>query len=239
MQAVILAGGLGTRLRPLTYEVPKPMVPICGRPYLEYQLELLRERGFADVLLLTGYLGEQIERHFGDGTAMKLRIRYSREETPVGTGGALRQAKGMLGETFLLLYGDSFLPIDYAALLGILDREPAAQLVLTAYDNARGDTNVKNNLQVNAEGVVEAYEKDSANAALNYVEAGVIGVRREALTLLPETTPVSFENQLFPQLIAARRVRAYVTAQRFYDFGTPERLKEAEAFFGGWQAGAA
>src|SRR5450432_2485472 len=102
MQAVILAGGLGTRLWPLTKTVPKPMVPVAGAPYLEHQLRLLEKQGIRDILLLTGYLGEQIEEHFGDGSRLGLRIAYSREETPVGTGGALRLAQGLLADSFLL-----------------------------------------------------------------------------------------------------------------------------------------
>lgn len=115
MQVVILAGGLGTRLGSFTRKVPKPMVPVAGVPYLEHQLRLLARQSFRDVLLLTGHLGEQIESYFGNGGRLGLRIRYSREAQPLGTGGALRDARRHLAETFLLLYGDSLLPIEYAA----------------------------------------------------------------------------------------------------------------------------
>ena len=116
MQVVILAGGLGTRLGPLTRPHPKPMVPVKGVPYLEHQLRLLARQGLTDIVLLTGYLGEQIEEYFGDGDRMGLRLRYSRELEPLGTGGALRQARPLLEEAFLVIYGDSYLRIDYAAV---------------------------------------------------------------------------------------------------------------------------
>ena len=110
MQTVILAGGLGTRLGPLTRKIPKPMVPVAGVPYLEHQLRLLARQSFRDVLLLTGYLGDQIEAYFGNGARLGLRLRYAREAQPQGTGGALRDARPQLAESFLLLYGDSLLP---------------------------------------------------------------------------------------------------------------------------------
>src|SRR5947209_16972890 len=112
MQTVILAGGLGTRLGDLTRQVPKPMVPVAGRPYLEHQLRELARQEWTDVVLLTGYLGEQVEEYFGDGRRWRLNLRYRREATPQGTGGALRDAAGLLAATFLLIYGDSYLPID-------------------------------------------------------------------------------------------------------------------------------
>src|ERR1700686_1756541 len=122
MQAVILAGGLGTRLWPLTRQVPKPMVPVAGVPYLEHQLRLLKKQSILDIVLLTGYLGEQVEEYFGDGGSLGLAIRYSREPQPRGTAGALREARSLLAGTFLLIYGDSYLPIDYAAVFERLGR---------------------------------------------------------------------------------------------------------------------
>jgi NDP-sugar pyrophosphorylase family protein len=114
MQVVILAGGLGTRLGAVTRTLPKPMVPVRGVPYLEHQLRLLARHGLTDIVLLTGYLGEQIEEDFGDGGRLGLRIRYSREPQPLGTGGALREAN-TAGRVLLVIYGDSYLRIDYAA----------------------------------------------------------------------------------------------------------------------------
>src|ERR1051325_4111345 len=125
MQTVILAGGRGTRLGAMTKEGPKPMIRIAGAPYLEYQLKLLVSQGFYDVVILTGYLGEQIEDYFKDGKDLGLSIRYSRERQPLGTGGALRAAKELLSDKFLVIYGDSYLPIDYREVLSKLSESGA------------------------------------------------------------------------------------------------------------------
>ena len=171
MQAVILAGGLGTRLRPLTKTVPKPMVPVGGTPYLEYQLRLLREQAITDIVLLTGYLGEQIEEHFGDGSRFGLSIRYSREDSPLGTGGALRIAKPLLADSFLVIYGDSYLPIQYGDVLTTLAASTASGVV-TVYDNDQDDTGVTNNIALDETHTITRYEKDKPDdPELRYVEA--------------------------------------------------------------------
>jgi NDP-sugar pyrophosphorylase family protein len=227
MQAVILAGGLGTRLWPLTRQVPKPMVPVAGVPYLEHQLRLLKKQSILDIVLLTGYLGEQVEEYFGDGGSLGLAIRYSREPQPRGTAGALREARSLLAGTFLLIYGDSYLPIDYAAVFERLGRSGAQGLVVV-YDNQR-DTSVKNNIDVDSSGFVTVYEKDSGRI-LSYVEAGVLAFRKSCLDLIPPAGAVSLEREIFPLLIAKRQLAAHITRQRFYDIGTAERLKAIEEF---------
>jgi NDP-sugar pyrophosphorylase family protein len=221
MQAVILAGGLGTRLWPLTEAIPKPMVRVAGAPYLEHQLRLLAEQDIRDVLLLTGYLGEQIEDYFGDGARLGLRLSYSREPSPLGTGGALREAKNLLHDAFLLIYGDSYLPIQYAEAYELLISTGAQGLVVV-YDNRLGDTSVTNNIELDDQGYVTRYEKDSADR-LPYVEAGVLALRRSVVELMPPQGVVSLEKEIFPQLIG-KGLAALVTRQRFFDIGTPARL---------------
>ena len=230
MQAVILAGGLGTRLRPVTATVPKPMVPVAGVPYLEHQLRLLAKQDIRDVLLLTGYLGEQIEEYFGNGSSLSLRIDYSREPHPLGTGGALRHARAKLHDSFLIIYGDSYLPIEYGEAFATLISSGAAGLVV-AYDNSREDTSVKNNIDVDDEFFVNRYQKDSPDK-LSYVEAGVLALRRGVVDLVPEGRAVSLEQEIFPQLIASRSLIAFITTRRFYDIGTPERLEAIERLLG-------
>ena len=230
MQAVILAGGLGTRLGDITKQVPKPMVPVAGVPYLEHQLRLLREQAITNVVLLTGYLAEQIEEHFGDGGRLGLSIRYSREEVPLGTGGALRQARDLLEDTFLLIYGDSYLPIDYRAVLMKL-RESTAIGLVVAYQDRVGLTSVQKNLAIDRDDYVLRYEKDTAATGLDYVEAGVLAFRQQVLDYLPATREVSLEKDVFPKLIAEHRMIAAVTEQRFYDIGTPDRLEVINRLF--------
>lgn len=235
MQAVILAGGLGTRLLPLTEAIPKPMVQVRGVPYLEHQLRLLAEQDIRNVLLLTGYLGEQIESYFGDGAGLGLHLDYSREASPVGTGGALRDAQYKLEHAFLVIYGDSYLPIQYGHAFDRL-MGTDAEGVVVVYDNALEDTSVKNNIDLDANGRVSRYEKDSPDP-LGYVEAGVLALRRSVVDLMPERGSVSLEKEIFPRLIERRQLAALVTRQRFYDIGTPERLRLIEAVLAGEGSG--
>ncbi len=228
MQAVILAGGLGTRLGALTRRIPKPMMPVAGVPYLEHQLRLLAQQQLRDVLLLTGYLGDQIESYFGSGASLGLRLHYVREASPQGTGGALRDARRAIAESFLLLYGDSFLPIDYAAA-GRRLKDSAALGSLVVYRDPACETSVQANVALDRSGLVTRYDKTaSADAGLEYVEAGVSCFRREVLDLLPAAGPASFEQCVFPRLIERRQLAALSTTQRFYDIGTPERLRAIE-----------
>lgn len=227
-QVVILAGGLGTRLRPLTYDIPKPMVPVAGKPFLEHQILMLRDQGITDVVLLIGYLGFHIQDHFGDGSRFGVSIRYSVEQTPAGTGGGLMLARPLLAEQFLVVYGDSFLPIHYPAVMDAL-LQSTYEGVLVAYGNDE-DTDVKPNLALGEDGKVLLYLKDTADPRLGYVEAGVSALRRKALDLLPGEGPFSLEMTLFPRLIARGSLGAVTTSQRFYDIGTPGRLEDIRRF---------
>jgi NDP-sugar pyrophosphorylase family protein len=229
VQAVILAGGLGTRLWPVTRDVPKPMVPVAGKPYLEYQLRLLARQSITDIVLLTGYLGEQIEEHFGDGSRLGLSIRYSREHCPIGTGGALRLAGALLDETFLVIYGDSYLPIDYRVPFERLSACPSATGLLVLFHDPSGETAVSPNVALSAAGLVTRYDKDSpGDPELRYVEAGVLALRREVLDDIPAAVMISLEKEVFPKLIGRGRLLGWATTQRFYDIGTPERLRVIE-----------
>lgn len=228
-QAVILAGGLGTRLRPITETIPKPMVPVAGVPYLEHQLRELARQEIRDVVLLTGYLGEQIEQYFGSGASLGMSLRYSQEPHPLGTGGAVRLGLDLLADTFLLIYGDSYLPVDYPDVLDTLHRTPAADGLVVVYDNRVGDTSVTNNIDFDASGYVSRYEKDGKGLA--YVEAGVLAFRKPVIASIPSGQVVSLEKEIFPQLIARHAFLAYPTRTRFYDIGTPDRLQAIEQLF--------
>ncbi len=216
IQAVILAGGLGQRLRPLTEDVPKPLLPIHGKPFLQYQLEHLKACGMAEVVLLTGYLGWRFEEHFGDGSGLGLRISYVREETPLGTGGALRNAAEWLAEEFLLLNGDTLLPIDYAALVAAF-RKLSQLGMLVAFEDSQEDG--PNNLRLGAHGQVLAYSKHDATG-MTHVDAGVAIFRRAILDWIPRGQVVSLEEEVYPRLIEQRRLWAFPTRERFIDMGT-------------------
>ena len=236
MQVVILAGGLGTRLRPVTRMVPKPMVPVAGRVFLERQVEFLAGQGFRRFLLLTGYLGDQIEAHFGDGSGMGVTMQYAREEEPLGTGGGLRRSLPDLEESFLLIYGDSFLPEDYRAIGGQLEAGDA-EGVMVVYDDGAGDTSVQPNVALGPAGKVTRYQKGANDADLRFIEAGVVALRTVAVARLPEVGPVALERELYPALARQGLLEAFVTEERFFDMGTPAGLKRAERYFRGRDAG--
>ncbi len=221
MQAVILAGGLGTRLRPVTGQVPKVLVPVNGRPFLLELLEMLKGQGIVDVILCVGYRGEQVKELLRNGGSLGLRLSYSEEgERLLGTGGALRRAQPLLDEHFLVINGDTYLPLDYADLArAFLGRGKKSMMV--AYDN-REDTGVSNNITLDEEMMVVKHDKGAGDC--DYVEAGVLALKREVLDCLEEGASSSLERGLYPRLIRQRELAAYITGQRFYDIGTPQQL---------------
>lgn len=221
-QVVILAGGLGTRLRPITEKVPKPMVPVAGEPFLHWQLLDLRAQGFSRVLLLVAYLGEQVERHFGDGRALGMELSYSYEPEPLGTGGALKNALERLDDEFILLNGDSFLKAPLGEMFAAFRRGDFEAMVST-YDN-RVPVPVIPNIKVR-DGRVIDYKKD-AGGDFKLIDSGIYVLRKSLLAARPESRFMLAD--LWPPLIASRRLGAFAVAERFYDIGTLERLKEFE-----------
>jgi NDP-sugar pyrophosphorylase family protein len=223
-QVVILAGGLGTRLRPLTEKVPKPMVPVAGEPFLLWQLQDLKRQGFSDILLLVAYLGEQVEEFFGNGAKFGLNIQYSYETEPMGTGGALKNALALLEDEFILLNGDSFLMAPLERMVNVFESEDLDALV-SVYDN-RISVPVIPNLKVQDRLVVD-YKKDAGpEQGFGLIDSGIYVMKR---SLLAQFEGSKFQlADLWPPLIAARRLGAFLVPERFYDIGTPERLMEFE-----------
>jgi NDP-sugar pyrophosphorylase family protein len=231
-QAVILAGGLGTRMRPLTETIPKPMLSVAGKPFLEHQLNLLKHHGVRRVLLLVAYLGETIERYFGDGSQFHCQLDYSYEPAPLGTGGGLKLAEKKLSEEFILLNGDTYLAVAYDRLMAEFSAGRDSALIV-AYQRPLGAPaitpadRVPNNLGVLPEGCVTCYRKRNAEG-LTHVDAGAIALRKEILGPLPEGKAFSLEEEVYPQLIREGRMRAWRTAEPFYDMGSPEGLAALE-----------
>jgi NDP-sugar pyrophosphorylase family protein len=231
-QAVILAGGLGTRMRPTTETIPKPMIAVAGKPFLQQQLELLRDRGIRRALLLVAYLGEQIEQHFGDGGAIGCRISYSYEASPMGTGGALKNAEEKLRDYFVLLNGDTYLTIDYRALVQRFEASNCSAMIV-AYKKPHLVSQeipaslLPNNLGVTADGVVTEYRKRDPEG-LSHIDAGVIVLKKEILRNLPAGQKCSLEEETYPRLIAQGEMRAWVTDEPFYDMGSSAGLAALE-----------
>jgi len=228
MQAAILAGGLGTRLRPFTEKVPKVMLPVKGEPFIVHLLRLLRENGIQDIILCIGYLGEQVKDYLGGGKKLGVRLRYSEEkERLLGTGGALRQARDLLSERFYVINGDTYLPIDYSDV-GRSFISYGKKALMVVYDNT-DDTSVKNNVALDDLMVIK-HQKGGIEAELKYVDAGVLVLSREALDFIEDGSSISLEEGLYPFLIQQRELAAFITRQRFYEIGTPERLRAFEEF---------
>lgn len=229
MTAVILAGGRGERLKPLTNRTPKPMVDINGKPFLWYQLKLLKKYKIYEILLCIGYLCEKIIDYFGNGKSLNLNIRYCIEKDFLGTGGALKKAKPYLPEEFILLYGDSYLPINYPELIQewYKYRDRALGLI-TCYDNkCKIDVN---NIYLDTCGIIHSYSKNNPHPKANCIDAGVSIFKKKIVDFIPLGKNVSLEEDIFPKLIKRKLLRGNPISQRYYDIGTPERLKEFTLF---------
>ncbi len=221
MQAVILAGGLGTRLGDLTSATPKVMLPFDGKPFLHHVIRLLSNQGIRDLVICTGYLGEKVRDFFGDGHSAGVNIQYSEEgEKLLGTGGALKQALNLLGSYFLVLNGDTYLPIDYHEVEKEYSRAGCKAMVVV-YNKM--DTLVENNIAIDSHKVVVRYDKKGVSPGLDYVDAGAIMLRKEALDYIPEGIPISLEDGVYRPLVERGELAAFITEQRFYDIGTPEQ----------------
>lgn len=225
MQAVILAGGLATRLGAVARERPKSLVEVAGRPFLAWQLERIRESGYDEVLLLIGHLGGQIRDFAGSGVRFGLHIEY-REDGPVplGTAGALRAAVDALAPEFLVTYGDSYLPFDYSRPLSDLVEHPDAEGTLAVYKNeGRWD---RSNTEVNGQRVVR-YEKASPDPALDHIDYGATALRRGVIACLGAGVAAGLDG-VQAALAQKGTLRAYLAPARFYEIGSPAGLAELD-----------
>lgn len=228
-QAVILAGGYGTRLKPFTDSEPKPMYRFRGKPFLEYLIDQARSFGIRDVVLLLGYLPERIMDYFGDGSELGVRIRYSVTPAEYGTGRRMKAAfeEGLLAPQFLLMYCDNYCPIDFRRLCRE-HRSNGALIQLTAYANTDGYT--KDNLRVAEGGRVEAYDRTRTAGGLHGVDIGYAIVDREAVALVSSGNG-SFEAEVYSRLAGDGQLFATVTHHRYYSIGSWERIGLTEKFF--------
>ena len=224
---VILAGGLGTRLGTICSDRPKPMVEVAGRPFLEHLLCQLATQGFRQALLLLGYRGDTIRAHFGNGEELGVELVYSQEPEPLGTGGALRLARHLIPERFLLLYGDLYRNLDYMALA---QRHPGACLGVYPYVAGLHTIACGNvDADLNA-GRVTRYLKNRPEMLLPYVDAGFGLFHRHHLDALPEGKS-SFEETLYGRLAEGGELALELVDRNFYDIGNPEDLAHTRKAF--------
>ena len=222
MQMVILAGGLGTRMRPLTYELPKVLIPVNGKAFLHHQIDLLKEHGIRDIVLCVGHLADQIRTHFGDGGWLGVRIRYGEErEMLLGTAGALKNAEPLLEDDFFLLYGDSYLPMDYREVMRYFRPRGALGLMVVYHNSNQFE---RSNVIVR-DGRVAVYDKEGRTPGMEYINSGLSVLRKEALSLVPAGRPFSQE-ELYRLLIERGDLLAWETKHRFYEIGSRQGLAE-------------
>jgi NDP-sugar pyrophosphorylase family protein len=225
MQVVILAGGLATRLGDLTRNQPKSMLKFRRKTFLEYQLELLRRGGIKNIVLCLGHMGEQIERHFGNGRKYGVNIEYSLEDKLLGTAGALKKAEAWLNDVFFTMYGDSYLFLDFSLVMSYFKSQNKLAL-MTVYKNYdqydRSNTVVEGNL-------VKKFSKRKKTKDMVYIEYGANIFRKEALNMIPESQYYSLDD-LFPRLVEMDKLLAFEVKERFYEVGSPQGLNEFEEF---------
>jgi NDP-sugar pyrophosphorylase family protein len=218
----ILAGGLATRLRPITETIPKSLVEVCGEPFIAHQLRLLRSRGIEEVVLCIGYLGEQIEKVIGTGSAFGLRVSYSFDGPQLlGTGGAVMRALDLLADDFFVLYGDSYLLCDYQAVLASF-RASGLQGLMTVYRNdGQFDTS---NVEYQA-GTIRRYDKKVLTPAMRHIDYGLGVFRRESFADVPRGQKFDLASH-FQNLLARGQLAGYEITERFYEIGSITGLDE-------------
>ena len=223
----ILAGGLATRLRPITERIPKALVEVAGRPFIFRQLDYLHGQGVARAVLCSGYLGDQIEAAVGDGRAFGLDIRHSMDgPVLLGTGGALKQALPLLGTHFFVLYGDAFLPCDFAEVQRAFVRSNRPALMTLMRNRDRWD---KSNVLFR-EGEIVEYNKYSRRPGMEYIDYGLSILSAEVFDGYPEAQSFDLA-EAYNQLSLDGKLAGHEVYERFYEIGSPEGLKEAEAYF--------
>ena len=219
----ILAGGLATRLRPITEKIPKSLVPVAGRPFLAHQLEMLHARGIRHVVLCIGFLGEMIQREFGD-EAFGIRLDYSFDgEKLLGTGGAIKRALPKLGEEFFVLYGDSYLPIPYAPVAETFQRRGKLGL-MTVYRN-EGKYDASN--VVFRDGEIAVYDKKTKLPEMRHIDYGLSLFKAAVFAAYPADEKFDLA-EVMGRLVREKQLAGYEVPERFYEMGSPAGLAELE-----------
>jgi NDP-sugar pyrophosphorylase family protein len=231
LKAAILVGGLGTRLRPVVSDRPKPLAEVAGKPFLLYLLEQLLGQGVREVVLCAGYRWREIEAQLGDGASLGMCIEYSVEDKPLGTGGALRNAQRFLSSTFLALNGDSHVKYDLASLTRFhFEQRSQATLGLAK----AADVRAYGHVQVDAQLRIRAFEeKVEAGIGGGLVNAGVYVLEPAVLRLIPEGRQVSLERETFPALVHnGAPMFGYTLGSSLLDIGTPEGYARSQGEMG-------
>lgn len=227
LPVAILAGGLATRLRPITTSIPKALVEVAGEPFICRQLEYLHGQGIHRVVLCTGYLGEMIQSVVGDGSRFGLEVHYS-ADGPVllGTGGALKQALPFLGDHFFVLYGDSFLPINFGEVEQYFFKSEKPALMTVLENSGRWD---KSNVLFR-DGVLEEYCKNAPRSGMSFIDYGLGVLKSQVLEEYPINQAFDLA-YIYHVLSTQGKLAGFEVQERFYEIGSHAGLKETEMYF--------
>jgi NDP-sugar pyrophosphorylase family protein len=229
LPVAILAGGLATRLRPITERIPKSLVDVAGRPFAEHQVELLRRSGITDILFLVGHLGEMVQDTLGDGSRWGVTLRYVFDgPRQPGTGGAIRRAFPALGDPFFVLYGDSYLECDYRAIERAFLSSGKPALMTVCRNDDRWD---RSNVRFEDDRIL-AYDKQGRTPAMHHIDYGLGAFRKSAFA--PHADGDAFDlATVYQRLLADGDLAGFDVGGRFYEIGSPAGLEETRAYLAG------
>jgi N-acetyl-alpha-D-muramate 1-phosphate uridylyltransferase len=227
---VLLSGGLGTRLAAVARDIPKAMVDVCGKPFIEWQLRMLAREGMRRVVVCAGFRGEQIREYVGTGGAFGVSVEYSFDgPVMLGTAGAVRKALPLLGDEFFVMYGDSYLTVSFGGLRDYFRRaggEKAGVMTVLKNDNRWDRSNV-----VFRNDSVLRYDKRNAAPDMHHIDYGLSLLRRSVFESAPEGREYDLA-AVFAKLAGERALLGYEVTERFYEIGSPEGLEETRKFIG-------
>lgn len=226
---VILAGGLATRLRPLTEKFPKALIEVNDEPFIVHQLRLLRANGIRDIVMCIGYLGEMIKDYLGDGSQFGLNIRYSFDGPKLlGTAGAIKKILTVLDEHFFVLYGDSYLPCDYAAVQKTFIESNKQSLMTVFRNQGKWD---KSNVEF-SQGKIHVYDKKQQSEHMHYIDYGLGVFNKKAFELIPNEQEYDLA-LLYQTLLKKNELAAHEVVQRFYEVGSFTGIEELKHYLTG------
>lgn len=226
--AVVLVGGQGARLKKLISDRPKPMADINGKPFLEFILVELAKRGVSRVVLATGFMSQHIQDYFGDGSNLGIELQYSVDPTPLGTGGAVKHATRFFDEdSFLVLNGDSFCAFELGAMMSLHQQQKALITMLVTHIE---DASRFGAVLIDGSGKIVGFREKDQVAGKSIINAGIYLINKKALEYVPVNKNVSLERDVFPRLVADKKICGVVSRQAFIDIGTPESFLNASEF---------
>lgn len=224
MRAVIMAGGKGTRIASVACDIPKPMIQICGKPILQYQIECLRKQDIRDIILVIGHLGDAVKAYFGDGSSFHVNISYIEEKKPLGTAGALFYLKGRIREDFILLNGDIIFDVDIKRFVDYHKKKGTLATIFTHPNNHPYDSGL---VVTDRKGIVTRWmhKEDERTIYKNRVNAGIHIMSASLLEMFQEAKKTDLDRDILKRLIPDRQLAAYDSPEYVRDMGTPDRYE--------------